>query len=241
MKLKTNLHLHTSEDAKEGFAIDYSIYQAIDEARKYNFKILALTSHNKFVYQEKYRQYALKKGILLIPGVELSFNSLIFRRIHVVVLNCNSTIKRVKKIDDLRKYKMDNPNIFIIAPHPNFGFINSIRLKKLIKYIDIFDAIEHSWFYSNFINFNKTTEKVAQKFKKSFIATSDTHVLKYLNSDYAIIEAERMNPKAVFKAIKQMKFINITRPKKLTVLLWHLIKLKVKYYLRLPIHKLTAQ
>ena len=76
------------------------------------------------------------------------------------------------------------------------------------------------------------------KFKKSFIATSDTHVLKYLNSDYAIIEAERMNPKAVFKAIKQMKFINITKPKKLTVLLWHSIKSKVKYYLRLPIHKL---
>ncbi|MFH1662180.1 MAG: PHP domain-containing protein [Candidatus Falkowbacteria bacterium] len=233
MKLKASLHIHTSEDKTDGHVIKYNVYKLIDEAKKYDFKILALTCHKKFECKKEHIDYAKKNGILLIPGVELALRKFL-RNNDVLVLNCEENVEKIKNFADLIKYKKNHPEIFIIAPHPLFGIKESIGKNKLIKYINVFDAVENSWFYSKFVNFNKKAKKIAKKYKKPFISTSDAHVLTYFNKDYTIIETEKLNIESVFKAIKANKFTNITEPKSLYKLIFYIIFFKIKQIIFWP-------
>lgn len=215
MNFKTSLHIHTAEDILEGRNIPYTIYQLIDTAKKFDFKILALTGHEHFIYRSEYGEYAKQNGILLIPGIELTVISGSHKKNHVVVLNCSLDIEGVKTFSDLENYKKNHPDIFIIAPHPNFHLKVSLGLKNLEKYIDLFDAIEYSWFYTKWFNLNISAVKIAQKYHKPLIATSDLHRLVYLTRDYALIDSVDLNIKNIFLAIRQQHFVNITKPKTL--------------------------
>ena len=217
MKLKTNLHFHSSEDPLDLF-IKYDIYQGIDQAKKEGFKVLGLTCHNKFVYQTEFGDYAKKRGLLLIPGIEISIN-----RGHILILNCDREAENIKTFADLREYKKKNPHIFIIAPHPCYFFFS--LNKDLIKNINIFDAIEYSWFSFLFFDKNKKAQRIAQKFKKPFIANSDTHNLKYLKKTYSVIHSKSLNVEAIFDAIKKNNFKNVTKKitfwESFSYLLWY--------------------
>ncbi|MDI6733893.1 MAG: PHP-associated domain-containing protein [Patescibacteria group bacterium] len=208
MKFKTNLHFHTNDDPHDK-GINYTFLKGIDGAKELGFDILALTCHKKSINIEEYEKYAKKNGILLISGVELNIENC-----HVLILNTKKDIEIIKTFSELRKYKKEHPEIFIIAPHPFFYGNYSLKNELEID-IDLFDAIEHSWFYSKQFNRNKKGEKIAQKYSLPFIASSDTHDLWGLDKDYAIIEMETKNIASVFKAIREKKFENITRPKKL--------------------------
>lgn len=227
MKLKTNLHLHTKEDPLDGESwqkiVRYDVYELIDYAHKHDFKVLALTSHLEFIYKEEYGEYAKAKGILLIPGIEIELREIFFEK-HVLVLNCDKSIEKIKTFQELTDYKKKHPDIFVIAPHPDFGFVYSIGLKNLRKYIDVFDAIECSWFYAGWFDLNKGSKELAKEFNKPFISTSDTHILKNLKDDYAVIEADGLTIESVFKAIKESKFVNVTKEKKTADLVKYLIK-----------------
>ncbi|MFA5047817.1 MAG: PHP domain-containing protein [Patescibacteria group bacterium] len=220
MKLKASLHLHTAEDLVEGGIIKYDIYRLIDEARESGFKVLALTCHKFFVYKKEYGDYAKRKGMLLIPGVEASL-----RKKHVLILNADKGADKVKSFKQLAGYKKKKPDILVIAAHPNFGFKVSMGIKLLKNNIDLFDAIENSWFYSRFFNLNKKVKKIAQKYNKPMIATADLHDLRYLNGDYAIISAPRMEIKDVLSAIKNGYFVNVTSPKNFFKLASYVLKL----------------
>ncbi|GAI08342.1 unnamed protein product, partial [marine sediment metagenome] len=69
-RLKADLHLHTSEDPED--KVRYSARQLIDYASQKGFDVLAITNHNFYTYNDYLRDYAASKGILLIPGIELS-------------------------------------------------------------------------------------------------------------------------------------------------------------------------
>ncbi|MBD3360315.1 hypothetical protein GF366_00775, partial [Candidatus Peregrinibacteria bacterium] len=112
----------------------------------------------------------------------------------------------------LREYKKENPHIFIIAPHPYFYGFSPLK-EKFEGNIDVFDAIEHSWFYTKIFNRNKKAQKMAKKYDLPLISTSDTHFLDFLNTDYAIIKAEEKTKDAIFEAVKKKRLENVTRPK----------------------------
>jgi len=209
MKLKASLHLHTANDLVEGSIIKYDIYRLIDRAQESGFKVLALTCHDFFVYKKEYGDYASERGILLIPGVELSLG-----KKHVLVLNANKATEEIKSFGELFDYKKNHPEILVIAAHPNFGFAVSMGIKLLRQNIKLFDAIENSWFYSRWFNLNKKVEEIARQHDKPMIATVDLHSLKYLDGDYAIIDAEKMTIQEIFSAIKKGNFVNVTKPKK---------------------------
>ncbi|MCF7795183.1 PHP domain-containing protein [Patescibacteria group bacterium] len=216
-KYKASLHIHSAEDKNESFQIKYNVYELIDYAYKKNFKILALTFHNFYGYKQEFSDYAKSKNILLIPGIEASLyddvNSK--QKSHTVILNCDKDIEEVKSLSDLKKYKQEHPEIFIISPHPLFGLGMSIGEKKLKENIDLFDAIEHSWFYHRLYNKNKKVQTIAQDFKKPFIATSDLHHLKHLDDDYVVINATSLDTEIVFNSLKAFKYKNISKPKSL--------------------------
>lgn len=238
MKLKASLHIHTKEDERDGHMIDYSIYQLIDEAKKHGFHVLGFTPHQKFVFKQKYADYAREKGIILLPGVERNMGRILNK--HVIILNCDKSIEQVKNFKQLVEYKKNNPDIFILSAHPTFSRIISIGAKNLKKYIDLFDAIEHSWLYSVFINSNRKAGKIARKSEKPMIATADVHNIKKLNTDHAIINADEFSSKAVLEAISRGDFENVTIPKKLISIYGYLFMFNLKYAYRYFVRRILC-
>jgi predicted metal-dependent phosphoesterase TrpH len=232
MMLKASLHIHTAEDKVEGYIIKYNVYELIDWAEQLGFKVLGLTCHKNFIYQDDYVDYAKSKGILLLLGVELQMRRKIARN-DLIVLNIDprdaKTVEKINKFDELAEYKKKHPEIFIMAPHPFADRRVSMGKRKLIKNMDLFDVVEHSWHYSRLLfNPNKKAEKITKKFNKPFVATSDAHFLKYFNTDYVLIDADQLDPQSVFDAIRSGRFTNVTNPKKFYQLVWCVVNFQVK-------------
>jgi len=231
MMLKASLHIHTIEDKIEGYVIKYNVYQLVDWASELGFNVLGLTCHKKFVYKEDYVAYAAAKGILLLLGVELYMRKKI-KRNDLVVLNIEpaeaKTLEKINSFEKLAEYKKHHPEIFILAPHPLADRRFSMGKKKLVENMDLFDGIEHSWYHSRLVNPNRKTKKITEKFNKPFVATSDAHFLKYFNTDYIIVEADRLEPASVFDAIRRGRFVNVTKPKRSYQLLWCVVNFQFK-------------
>ena len=235
MMLKASLHIHTIEDKVEGHLIQYNIYELIDWAEQLGFKVLGLTCHKKLVYEEAYVDYAASKGILLLLGVELQMKKKI-KRNDLIILNVApeeaAAVERINSFEKLADYKKEHREIFILAPHPLAARLFSMGKKKLIKNIELFDSVEHCWCYSRrLLNSNKKTQKITEKFNKPLVATSDAHFLKYFNTDYILIESDKLDPASVFAAIKRGAFTNVTRPKKFYQLFWCLFNFELKKYI----------
>lgn len=206
MQYKINLHLHSHEDPLDGPRISYSFKEAINEAAKLHFNALAITLHNGFGYTDELAQYAKEKNILLIPGIEETVDGR-----HVLILNATPEAEQVHTFDDLRRYRTAHPECFVIAPHPYY--YGNFSLKGLLDlHHDLFDAIEQSWFYNNIMNRNPQAAAAAKKYNLPFIATSDTHQLRYLDNSYAMVDATELSPKAIFDAIRARRFENVSQP-----------------------------
>ncbi|MDO8571157.1 MAG: PHP-associated domain-containing protein [bacterium] len=203
MNLKTNLHFHCKEDPSDH--IDYTFEEGMDRAAELGFEVMALTLHNAFGYTASRAQYAASKNILLIPGIEKTIEGK-----HVVILNCDKDSEMVNTFAELRTYREKHPDVFILAPHPYYPLFS--LQEELEKNIDLFDAIEQSWYYSKSIDGNKKAQDSARKHRLPFIATSDTHTLKFMNRSYAIIDAGEKTVSESLTAIKKNMFKNSSKP-----------------------------
>ncbi|MDD4900588.1 MAG: PHP-associated domain-containing protein [Patescibacteria group bacterium] len=235
MMVKTSLHIHTFEDKVEGYMIKYNIYDLIDWAGQLGFKVLGLTCHKKFIYQDDYAVYAAKKGILLLFGIELQMKKRA-KRNDLIILNINpkdaAAVEKINSFEKLAEFREEHQEIFVLAPHPLAARLFSMGKKKLIRNMHLFDGVEHCWCYSRrFLNFNKKTKKITEKFNKPFMATSDAHFLRYFNTDYILVESDKLEPASIFAAIKQGAFTNVTRPKKIHQIFWCLANLQLKKYI----------
>ena len=72
----------------------------------------------------------------------------------------------------------------------------------MIRAIDVFDAIEYSCFYVKLINKNKKAVKIAKKYKKALIGTSDAHYLWQMNNTYSLINSKK-DILSVINAVKK--------------------------------------
>jgi len=193
-KLKINFHLHTGQDPID--AVKHSEHQLIDEAARLGYDVLSITCHNALIFSDDLKDYAEKKGILLIPGIEKSI-----QRKHVLIINAKVEAQKIQNFDDLRTYRATHPECLTIAAHPYY--LGPISLQKLLEpNIDLFDAIEYSWYHSKRLNGpNRKATKMAEKHGKPMLGTADNHILKYVNETYSLVRAEK-NIESVFKAIK---------------------------------------
>jgi predicted metal-dependent phosphoesterase TrpH len=220
MKYKISLHNHATEDPIDGYWIDYDIFGLIDRAKSFEFSAIAITCHEKVITNEKYYEYARSKGMLLISGIELSLKRSIFWQEHILILNCGKETEKIKNYSQLKEFKQNHPESFIVSPHPGFGNGQSIGIKKLARQIDLFDAIEHSWFYSLKINLNLPAVKLAKEHNKPLICTADAHNLKHFNDDFITVEADELTAISLFNAIREGKFQNTTKAKTMKELLF---------------------
>ncbi|MFA6593910.1 MAG: PHP domain-containing protein [Candidatus Buchananbacteria bacterium] len=228
MKIKASLHLHAKEDIRDCKLIDYTIKDLIDRAAVLNFKVLAITCHEKMVCNSEMVAYAKSRGILLIPGVEIRLN-----RKDLLILNCDVTAEQITDFALLDKWRQKHPESFIIVPHPNHGMMVSLGLNKLRRHRDLFDAVEHSWFYSKQFDPNRKVSRICVALNKPFVATSDLHQLKYLDLDYAVLELADLTPSAVFAAIREGKFQNVSQPKSILELAIFYIWMSTKNFIAL--------
>ncbi len=205
MKLKVDLHIHTQEDPKE--RIKYNAEELIDLASSKGFDVISITNHDIITFNNHLRDYAEKKGILLIPGMEASIKGR-----HVLLINWDKNEKEIKTFDDIRRYK--NSKNLVIAPHPYYPGALSLK-SKLAKHIDIFDAIEYSHFYLKWINFNSKGVRKAKEKGLPLIGTSDAHALWQLETTYTLVHSEKKTVESVLNAIKAQKIEIITKPLKL--------------------------
>src|SRR5437867_6085345 len=176
--VKVDLHIHTLDDPKD--AVDYSAHELLERARALGFRVLAITLHDAVFDRQEVFADAAAMGVLLIPAAEMRLCGA-----DVIVLNVTGEeIAELKNFDDLRRLRARRgKSVFMIAPHPFYIFGGSIGARLLAE-IDCFDAIELCHFHFGLFNPNRRAKRVAARFGKPMIATSDAHRLHAFGSHY---------------------------------------------------------
>jgi len=200
--LKCDLHLHTAEDPLD--RIRHSSKELIAKAADEGFDVISITNHHKMTFNQDLFSYAHERGVLLIPGVELTI-----KRRHVLVLN-PPPFKPCSDFPSLSRLR--RPETLIIAPHPYFPGSYSLN-GYLLKFLHLFDALEYCHFYSPRINFNQRAVEVSRSFGFPLVGNSDAHFLSQLGTTYSFVYAEK-NLEAIFEAIRQNRVKVATRPLK---------------------------
>lgn len=202
VKLKVDLHTHTSDDPQD--YISFSSEQLIDKASALGFDAVAITNHDVVTFGSGIKKYAEERGILLLPGVELTLSHK-----HVVVINPDfRDDPGIKTLDDLKLIKSEGG--IILAPHPFYPGFKCLH-SKLVEYIDSFDALEFSFFYNHVVNRNKKAVELARAHNKPLLGTSDCHNIWQVGSTYTLVEAQKNIP-SIIAAIKAGKIELVTTP-----------------------------
>ena len=199
--LKSDLHIHTKEDPMDGNHIEYSAKELISKAAEKGYDVISITNHDSVFYNKELKDYAAKKGILLVPGIEKTI-----KRKHVLLYNITQEeADKIKTLQDLKQIK--RKNTLIIAAHPFFPLIGLKR--KLIKSINLFDGIEYSSFCHKLINFNKKAVKTAKRYNKPLVGNSDLHNICVFGKTHSLIDSKK-NINSVINAIKNndVKYIS---------------------------------
>ncbi len=202
--LKVDLHTHTADDPKE--PIRHSSFELLDKAHYLGFDAISITSHNGITFGKYLQDYARERGIVLIPGVEVNIG-----RKHVLVVNAHEQILEARTFDDLRRLR--TPENLIIAPHPYFPGFASL-MWQVRRNIDVFDAIEFSWFYHNLINFNMFAVRTAARYGLPLVCTSDCHHLEKFGSAYSLVDAEK-DRESIVEAVRRGRLEIAANPLKL--------------------------
>lgn len=191
--LKVQFHVHTAHDPVDH--PKHSAEEMLDLAAEKNYDVVAITHHDQFFFNDDIKTYAEKLGILLVPGIEKTISGR-----HVLIINATKDAEQINNFYDLCKYRKSHPECLTIAAHPYYprGFCLQ---EKLLENINLFDAIEYSWFFTEKLNiFNKKAEEIAKLHKKALIGTSDNHILPYLDQNFSLVYAEK-NWSAIREAI----------------------------------------
>lgn len=198
--LKADLHLHTCEG--EAF-IAYDAGTLIDRAAKVGYQVLAITNHDALTYSEALGTYAAERGILLIPGVEATIE-----RTHVLLYDVRVELERIKTFADLRRLRESVG--LVVAAHPFFPGPTCLR-GRLLKELDLFDALELSHFYTRGIDFNRQAVRLAKEVGLPLLGTSDSHLLRQFGTTYSLIESG-MTVDSVLAAIRKGKVEVVSHP-----------------------------
>ncbi|HKP92547.1 MAG TPA: PHP-associated domain-containing protein [Chthoniobacterales bacterium] len=179
--IKLDLHIHTLDDPLD--ALDYSAHELLERASSLGFRVLAITLHDAVFDRAEVFADAASMGILLIPAAEVRLEGA-----DVILLNVTTQdIAPLRTLDDLAGLRARRGrSLFTIAPHPFYVLGGSIG-GRLLEKIDSFDAIELCHFWNPLFNPNRRAVKVAERFGKSLVATSDAHQLHAFGSNYTSI------------------------------------------------------
>jgi len=213
-KLKADLHIHTAEDPCDH--IPYTATRLIDTAAELGFDVLSVTNHTALTFDRKLESYAGRRGILLIPGMEI-----IASKSHVLIINpALKTIRSRYDLAEIPRLKADQS--LFIAPHPFFFLARSLQA-NLFPLLPYFDALEFTSYYHPLINHNKKALRTAALHNKPIIANSDAHNLWQIGKTYSLIEAKKDIP-SIIEAVKEGRLEIRTSPFSMAQIGWSFMK-----------------
>lgn len=198
---KVDLHLHCAEDLYD--AVTFSADDLIHKAARLRFAAIAFTLHDTLFLRPETFDLACRCGILLIPGAELRLEGA-----DVVVLNLQPCdLAGLKTFRDLRSLREERgESLFIFAPHPFYCIGGSMGRERLLREIDLFDAIEVCHFHTPLIDLNRPAIEVAQQCGKPLLATSDAHRLSGFGQHYTAVSpapGEPLSMETLFRALRE--------------------------------------
>lgn len=215
--LKVDFHTHTSDDPKD--YIDFDARQLIDRAAEEGLDALAITNHDLVSFDPELERYAEARGILLMPGVELTLSNK-----HVVVVNPGfRETERFRSLEDLPAIREERN--LVIAPHPYYPGSRCLK-SRLEAHIDSFDAVEYSFFYSRLINPNAKAVAAARASGKPLIGSSDCHNIWQVGRTYSLVEAEKTIP-SIIAAVKKGRVEIATTP----LSMWSMCRVGINWVL----------
>ena len=179
--LKVDLHLHTAEDPRD--IIPYDAVTLIDRAAELRFHALAITLHDRQLWERRLVDYARERGVVLLRGIERTVAGR-----HVVLINFPAAAEHVRTLDDVAALKA-RCNGLVVAPHPYFPAPSCLG-RLLDRYVDLFDAVEWSYFWTRTLDFNTRAARWARRHGKPLIGNSDLHHLRQLGRTYSMVAAE---------------------------------------------------
>jgi predicted metal-dependent phosphoesterase TrpH len=203
MRLKCDLHLHTSEDPKH--QLNYSARELIEEASKKGYQVVSITNHNTVTYDQELAEFAHSKDMLLIPGVEATVMGK-----HVLIYGVDEMDEQWDKLTFFDLKRLKARGAFIVAPHPFYPNYNCLG-NLLERFSTLFDAVEYSHLYTKKLNFNLKAQNFAKSKGMPMLGLSDSHSLKQLNYTYTLIDSEK-EMYSIFDAIRENRTTIITRP-----------------------------
>ncbi|AHF81120.1 PHP domain-containing protein [Thermococcus paralvinellae] len=134
--VRIDLHLHTVSDREFKYSGTNFEEDFIKKLEDENIKIAAITNHNKFNYNEflRLRHLASKRGIWLLPGVELSVNDG-KEGIHALIIFDDSEITARDFVSDFITLCFEGRERFDDEGRPKPSAVN---LEQLIEKLDKF-------------------------------------------------------------------------------------------------------
>lgn len=228
--LKFQFHVHTGQDPCD--RPWHTEKEMIDTAARHQYDVVAITCHNKVIFDEDLKNYAAAQKILLLPGIEKDVE-----KRHVLIINATPEAEKIQNFTDLQTYKKSHPDCYIIAPHPYY-FTSFCLREKFEPNIDLFDAVEYSWYHTRTLNsWNKKAEKIAAKHGLPMIATSDNHILKYFDRGFSEVEAEEKTWESIRKSLKANKIKLTKRPFNIFGFLLATLEMTIGFELRNKFHR----
>jgi predicted metal-dependent phosphoesterase TrpH len=191
--LKVDLHLHTAEDPSDNIVHDAA--GLIDRAAELGFDALAITLHDRQLWERRIVDYARDRGIVLLKGIERTVAGK-----HVLLINFPAAAEHVRTFADIAALR-SRCNGLVIAPHPFFPAPSCVG-RLLDRHVDLFDAVEWTYFWTRAIDFNTRAARWAERHGKPVVGNSDLHDLRQLGRTYSLVAADR-DPDAICDAIRQ--------------------------------------
>ncbi|GMV94721.1 MAG: hypothetical protein AMXMBFR82_44990 [Candidatus Hydrogenedentota bacterium] len=201
-RLKADLHTHVADDPFD--TLSHSAEMLIDAVAAAGMDVLAITCHDLNLYQDRLAEYATRRNLLLVPGIEKFIS-----RKHVLILNPHPDHLMAGSFDELRE--IGRKDAAFIAPHPYYPAPSSL-MGDLVRHIDLFDAIEWSSLYVRGLNPNRWAARTAIRFGLPLLGTSDTHGVPYMDTTHSWIDAEPTSL-GIVEAIRAGRVTLETRPK----------------------------
>ena len=196
--IKLDLHIHTLDDPKD--KLDYSARELLARAGRLGFRVLAITLHDAVFDHSETFAAAERLGILLIPAAEMRIEGA-----DIILLNVRAEeVTGLRSFQQVRALRAERGrSLFTIAPHPFYILGGSIG-KRLIDEIDCFDAIELCHFHKGVFNPNRQALRIAERFGKPLIATSDAHRLNAFGQHYTSIpRPKQLTPESVVTQLRR--------------------------------------
>ncbi len=187
-----DFHVHTREDPKD--YVKYTARRLFERAAELGFDALAVTNHDRGVWSPSLAAAAEARGLLLLPGVEITADDA-----HIVVINPEFEPRLEGcTLRDLPRLYSDRS--LTIAPHPFFHFFKSLR-KRLFLLLPWIDAIEFTCYHNPLLNLNKAAVRTARDFGKPLVGNSDSHDLRQFGMTYSLVDADK-DTASIIAAVK---------------------------------------